>query len=260
MGDTRERPGFMIYTEDARIWDEFLTDAELAQLIRAIIHFVDSATEPEGLPKHVDILYRTMRGKITRDRKKYDAMCERKKQAAIIRESKKKVRESQDKSEENIDNTRKNKDKESTTVQNSDNSAQLSQEALTVTVTETVPVTVPVTETYTLSNTTTTYSFDQLTELWNVLWSVQATQSDTEAFQKMVNEGYTLEDIKQAMRQAHERADENPIGYMFSLLRVWKENGKPKRPHESREIMQRHSNEEIQKMIASAVIDLDYEE
>ena len=162
--------------------------------------------------------------------------------------------------EENIDNTRKNRDTESTTVQNSDNSAQLSQEALTVTVTETVPVTVPVTETYTLSNTTTTYSFDQLTELWNVLWSVQATQSDTEAFQKMVNEGYTLEDIKQAMRQAHERADENPIGYMVSLLRVWKENGKPKRPRESREIMQRHSDEERQKMIASAVIDLDYED
>ena len=254
--NTRERPGFMIYTEDARIWDEFLTDAELAQLVRAIIHFVDNATEPEGLPKHVDILYRTMRGKIARDRKKYDAMCERKKQAAIIRESKKKVRESQSKSEENIDNTRKNEDTESTTVQNSDKSAQLPQEALTVT----VPVTVPVTETYPLSNTTTTYPVDQLTELWNVLWSVQATQSDTAAFQKMVNEGYTLEDIKQSMRQAHERADDNPIGYMFSLLRVWKENGKPKRPRESREIMQRYSDEERQKMIASAVIDLDYEE
>ena len=258
MSDTRERPGFMVYTEDARIWNEFLTDAELAQLVRAIIHFVDNATEPEGLPKHVDILYRTMRGKIARDRKKYDAMCERKKQAAIIRESKKKVRESQDKSEENIDNTRKNEDTESTTVQNIDNSAQLSQEALTVTVTETENVTL----TYPPYNTTTTtYNIpEQLTTLWKTLWSASPTYNETAAFKKMVNEGYTLEDIQQAMRQAHERADDNPIGYMFSLLRVWKENGKPKRPHESREIMQRHGNDERQRAIASAIINLDYDD
>lgn len=240
MDELKKRPGFMIYFDDAQAWDVYLTDEELGQIFRAMLHYARDGIEPDSLPKHLMLLFCTMRGKLDRDCKKYSETCERRKQAAIAREAKK-----------------RSTTYRGATVHSCDNSAQLSQQAPTATIP--VTKTVPVTETYTKHNTTT-YPIEQIKELWNVLWSEQATQSDAAAFQRMVNDGYSLEDIQQAMRQAHERADDNPIGYMFSLLRVWKENGKPKRPRESREIMQRHSDEERQKMIASAVIDLDYEE
>lgn len=252
MADTRERPGFMLYTEDARIWDEFLTDAELAQLFRAVVRYVDKGTEPDDLPKHVFILYRTMRGKIERDRRKYDAMCERRQQAAITREAKKKVRESQSENAKNIDNTKKNEDTESTTVQNCHNSAELSQQALTVTET----VTLTETETYPKPKTTTTNIPEQLTTLWQTLWSASPTYNETAAFEKMVNEGNELEDIQQAMREAHQKADENPIGYMFALLKAWKVHGKPHRPTESRDILQRRSLEERREAYEAAIVNL----
>lgn len=254
--NTRERPGFMVYTEDARIWDEFLTDAELAQLFRAVVRYVDKGTEPDDLPKHVFILYRTMRGKIERDRHKYDAMCERRQQAAIIREAKKKVRESQKEDAKKLDDTRKNEKEQSTIVQSCDNSAQLSQEALTVTVTEPVTLTVPLTYPEPKTATTTYNVPEQLTQLWQTLWSASPTYSDTAAFEKMVNEGNQLEDIAQAMREAHQKADENPIGYMFALLKAWKVHGKPHRPTESRDILQRRSLEERREAYEAAIVDL----
>ena len=111
----------MIYFDDAQAWDVYLTDEELGQLFRAMLHYARDNIEPDGLPKHLMMLFCTMRGKLDRDCKKYSETCERKKQAAIAREAKK-----------------KSGIYRGTVVQSCHDTAQLSQQAPTVTVTKTI--------------------------------------------------------------------------------------------------------------------------
>lgn len=121
MDELKKRPGFMIYFDDAQAWDVYLTDEELGQLFRAMLHYARDGIEPDSLPKHLMLSFCTMRGKIDRDCKKYSETCERRKQAAIAREAKK-----------------RSTTYRGTTVHSCDNSARLSQHAPTITVTETV--------------------------------------------------------------------------------------------------------------------------
>ena len=256
---TKDRPGFMIYFEEALIWDKYLNAEEMSALFRAILHYAKSGTEPEKMPLHVKIFYDQMRGKIKRDQQKYDRTCEKRRQAAIIREAKKKVRESQNDTRENTVNTRKNEIKDSTSVtdmQISDDGADLSQQALTVTRNH-------VTRNHVTPNAypqTISSSVDEIKKYWELIWGKTATEREIEAFYKMVNERYELEDIRDALRKAHQNADDNPAGYMLTILKDWKEHGKPKRPYESRELMQRHSDEDRRQSWAAAVVDLDSEE
>lgn len=250
---TRERPGFMIYFEEALIWDKYLNAEEMSTLFRAILHYAKSREEPQEMPLHLKIFYDQMRGKIRRDQEKYDKTCERRKAAAITREAKKKVRESQNYTEENQAITRKNEEEDSTiveVVQSRDNGAELSQRALTRN---------PYPVTCNRNPKPASSSYDEILKSWETIWRKAATEREAEGLLKIVNEGYELEDIHEALRIAHQNADDNPVGYMIKTLKDWKENGRPKRPRESRDIMQRYSQEERQATYSAAELNFDDE-
>lgn len=261
MAENQAVPGIILYMEDLNLLS-MLADEDFTAIMRAIVEYALDGEKPEWLNERSSATkarrraFATLTSKIDRDKAKYARKVQQTREAGMKSAQKKAnfSKRQQEKTNENSTNVERTlnervMDVERTLNERGGNRNSNSNRNVTPTVTPTYAYP----QTYT---TTTTCTPEKLTELWKTLWSVDPTDSDRAAFEKMVNEGNELEDIQQAMREAHQKADENPIGYMFALLKAWKEHGKPKRPTESRDILQRRSLEERREAYEAAIVDL----
>lgn len=250
-------PGFMVYFEEALIWDKYLTDEELAQLMRAVIHYGNDGSRPDDMPMHLKIFFDQMRGKIDRDRKKYEKTCKNRSEAALRREAKKKVRESQNKEEENVDNKKKNEEKEVTIVQSCDNGAELSQFSQQALTSNPYPVTVTPNR-VTPNPSSSSSIIAELSNAWQREFTQPISGQDISLFKDIAAHGYTLDDATTAFQLAKLKADTNPHGYIRTLLADWQKNGRPKPPSGTIDTFTKHVYSAAD--FAAMTVDLDADE
>ena len=75
-----KKPGFMIYHQ----WEETLlslTPAELYALMAALFTYSRSGEEPELKKRTVKLLWTELRIQLDRDRERYEALCQQRRQA-----------------------------------------------------------------------------------------------------------------------------------------------------------------------------------
>jgi hypothetical protein len=81
-----KRPGIMIYFSDWRAAVEELSNAELGQLLKAVLKFAERGQKPRGLSATVNFAFKSICEHIEKDGVKYDGIVLKRQYAAFVHE------------------------------------------------------------------------------------------------------------------------------------------------------------------------------
>lgn len=258
MSKNQAIPGIILYKDDLNLLS-MLGDEDFTIIMRAVVEYAIDGEKPEWINERSSSTkgrrraFATLASKIDRDQAKYERKVQQTSEAG-----KKSAQKKANLSSQQQEKTENN----STDVERTSNERGTNRNSNSISnVTQTVTPKSCVTPTISSSSSARAYTHEELTELWSRTWGKQPTEREKEALSRIVAKGYEWGDVQEAMKKAYSNADDNPAGYMLTVLEDWKENGRPKRPRESREDnFLRHSDDERQYTFQASIVNLDIDE